>query len=262
MNFSGGTFIKNISVLALAISLPLLAQDQEISLRDFNPGQIKYAGFTLHTDKSVRIESVGGGGDKVVLRTKNNFVDPQNMFAYAWILDASTRELVWRMTPNNTESDWWGEKYNRKFAGKVALQKGEYEIYFSANRPLFLEMEGGYFNLKKLWERVFGDEDWWDENSNQWYVTLSDVDEVFDEEAVNKYQRAQKNSAIISLTGLRDSEESKKGFSLKQKATLRIYAIGEGSDGEMYDFAYIIDANSRERKWSMNESETEPAGGV
>jgi len=262
MNLGGGTFKKIIVAAALFCGWPLLGQDNQISLNKFQPGQIKYAGFTLHSDKSVMVEAVGGGGDKVVRRTKNNFVDPQNMFAYGWILNARTRELVWRMTPGNTESDWWGAKYNRKFEGKVPLKKGEYEIYFSANRPLFLEFEGGYFNLKRLWEKVFGDENWWDENADQWHLNLSGADEIFTEEAVDKYQRAQKNSALISLSGVKDYEDQKKGFSLKKKATLRIYAIGEGFDGEMYDFAYIVDANSRERVWTMDEKDTEHAGGA
>ena len=44
------------------------------------------------------------------------------MFAYAWILDASSREMVWRMTINNTTGDWWG-KWNRTFEEEVSFSK-------------------------------------------------------------------------------------------------------------------------------------------
>jgi hypothetical protein len=262
MQLSAGNHILIRFLIPLLYCLPLRAQDNNITLRDFEPGRIKYAGFTLHTDKSIKIEAIGAGGDRVIRRTKNYFVDPQNLFAYAWIIDAQSRDLKWRMTPNNTESDWWGAEYNRKFDGKVALEKGEYELYYSANRPLFLETEDGYFNLKRLWEKVFGDEDWWRENSNKWYINVSDIDEIYNQEAVDKYQRAVKNSAIVSLSDIGDSEEAKKGFSLRTAAALKIYALGEGVDGEMFDFGYIIDANTRERVWVMEESETENAGGA
>ncbi len=262
MKIGGGTYRFTFYLIPFLFCLSLIAQDSEIEFREFEPGEIKYAGFTLNSDKSIFIEAVGAGGDKTVKRTKNFFVDPMNMFAYAWILDARTRELKWRMTPNNTESDWWGAKYNRKFEGDVSLEKGEYELYYCATRPLFLETEGGYFNLKRLWERVFGDEDWWKDNSDQWHIKVSQVDEVFEKDAVDKYQQAIKSAAIINLTRIGDSDEVKKGFSLKKTATLKIYAIGEGFAGEMYDFCYIVSANSRERKFIMDERNTEPAGGA
>lgn len=242
--------------------MAVIAQNTEVELRRFDPGDVQYKGFSLHTDKSVRITAVGAGGDKTVRRTKNNFVDPMNMFAYAWILDAHSRELIWRMTPNNTESDWWGEKYIRKFSGEVSLKKGEYEVYYGAFRPLFLETNGGYFNLKRLWEKVFGDDDWWRENSEQWYIKVSLVDEVFDREAVEKYQRAIKNNSIVSLTEVKDSEALKKGFSLKKGATLELYAFGEGDSEDMYDYFYIVDAESRERTYIMEYKDTEHAGGA
>jgi hypothetical protein len=242
--------------------LSLYAQEREITLNEFGPDQIKYAGFSLISDRNIVIDAIGAGGDKIIRRTKNNFADPQNMFAYAWIIDSRTRELVWRMTPNNTESDWWGAKYNRKFKGNVHLEKGDYELYFSAFRPVYLAAEDGYFSLKRLWDKVWGDDDWWDENSDEWYVTVGNIDKVFEEEAVKKYQNAVKRSAIINMTNIGDSQNINMGISLKKSIRAKIYAIGEGWDGEMFDFAYIVDADTRERIWEMKEKDTEHAGGA
>lgn len=262
MKLFGGKSSSIPLVLPLLLYLSLHAQDETITIRDFSPNEVKCAGFTLNSDASISVVAIGAGGDKVVRRTRNSFVDPQNMFAYAWIIDARTRELIWRMTPNNTESDWWGAKYNRKFEGEVDLDKGEYELYFSAFPPLFLSTEGGYFSFKNIWEKVFGDENWWEENANEWYVTISNVDKVYQQSDVKKYQKAVKKSAIVSLTGVRDSQQLKKGFSLKKSANLRIYTIGEGFNNEMFDYGYIIDANTRERIWVMEESYTDHAGGA
>jgi len=242
--------------------LSLYAQEHEITLSEFGPDEIKCAGFSLISDRDIVIEAVGAGGDKTIRRTKNNFADPQNMFAYAWIIDSRTRDLVWRMTPNNTESDWWGAKYNRKFEGNVHLEKGDYELYYSAFRPVYLAAEDGYFSLRRLWDKVWGDDDWWDENSDKWYVTVGNVDKVFEEEAVKKYQNAVKRSAIINMTNIGNSQNINMGISLKRPIKVKIYAIGEGWDDEMFDFAYIVDADSRERIWEMKERDTKHAGGA
>ena len=52
------------------------------------------------------------------------------------------------------------------------------------------------------------------------------------------------------------------GFRLKKPADLMIYSIGEGTDGKMFDYGWIIDAKTHERIWMMEEDETEYAGGA
>jgi hypothetical protein len=258
----GGKFNLILILSQMFFFHSILAQEQEIILRDLATDKIICAGFTLNSDKNIAIEAVGAGGEKTIKRTKVNYADPQNMFAYAWIIDSESREMVWRMTPNNTESDWWGAKYNRKFEGEVFLEKGEYELYFSTVRPDYIVTDDGFFSLKGLWNKILGDEDWWEEHAEKWYVTVRNVDRVFDDSAVQKYQNAVKRSAIIEMTHFGEQKSLKKGFSLKKPIRVKVYAIGEGWDGEMYDFAYIIDANSRERIWQMEYHETEHAGGA
>jgi len=43
---------------------------------------------------------------------------------------------------------------------------------------------------------------------------------------------------------------------------VRIYALGEGDETEMYDYAWIVDAGTRRRVWTMRYEDTEPAGGA
>jgi len=40
-----------------------------------------------------------------------------------------------------------------------------------------------------------------------------------------------------------------------------VYALGEGSDGEMFDFGWIENAATGRKVWEMEYRETEPAGG-
>ena len=76
MRLGGGTYKLTLYLSTLFYCLSLFAQDSEIEFRQFEPGEIRYEGFSLRSDKSIIIDAVGAGGDKRVKRTKNNFVDP------------------------------------------------------------------------------------------------------------------------------------------------------------------------------------------
>ncbi len=245
----------------LVLPAIMYGQDNTITISDIREQGIKMYGFTLNTARTVKIAAVGAGGDKEIKRTPNFQVDPQNMFAYAWIINARTRELAWRMTIENTRSDWW-DKYIRKFNGEVPLDKGEYELYFASIKPSYYSYEGGLLGWDKIKHKIFHGDSWWDDLMDKWKVQVEGVDDIFEESAVLKYQNAVKNSAILSLTRVGNAEDVKAGFSVLRPVRLKIYAIGEGYKGQMYDYAYIQDENKNNKIWEMEESETEHAGGA
>jgi hypothetical protein len=249
----------NIFVFALGALSLCTSQDQQIVIDNLSEETFEIAGFTLNSTKTVIIHAIGAGGEKEIKRTKNIHVDTYNMFAYAWILDARSRRMVWRMTVNNTEGDWWN-KNKREFSGAIELPKGEYEVYFSTYKPNYIQH--GALTPDKILDRIFGGDDWWEQSIADWKIELRGVDETFSKNAVTKYQQAVKKSAIINMTHMRNDVNEKAGFSLSQPAMLKIYAIGEGFKSEMYDYAYIIDATSRRRVWEMRGQETEHAGGA
>jgi hypothetical protein len=57
-------------------------------------------------------------------------------------------------------------------------------------------------------------------------------------------------------------ERRHKDFSLSKASDLLVYAVGEGRDGEMYDYGWIEDARSGKTVWKMRYRATEPAGGA
>ncbi len=67
--------------------------------------------------------------------------------------------------------------------------------------------------------------------------------------------------AIAALRRMGDDETRSVEFSLHQPTVLRVYALGEGMDGEMYDYGRIVDAETRRTVWSMEFEETVAAGG-
>jgi hypothetical protein len=237
-----------------------MSQEVTISSTDIGTDGVVVKGFTLETDKSILIEAVGAGGDRKIRRARNMDVDPENLFAYAWILDARSRELKWRMTVNNTESDWW-DKHNRLFKREINLPSGEYELYFSAFKPK-LHFGEGFLGPWDLMKKIIGGDDWWEDNSEKWKVMITGVDDELTDAEVLKYQRALKENAVVNFTQMGDDERHKQGFTLKQAANFKLYALGEGYKREMYDYAYIINANTRERIWEMEMRETDHAGGA
>jgi len=248
-------------LLIIACMTTLNAQDQSLMLEYDRRNEIRFAGFTLLSDRSLKINAVVAGGEKEIKRIKNYQIDPHNLFVYAWIIDASSREIVWRTTINNTEGDWWN-KWNRVFDDEVPFKKGKYEVYLSALREGYIMHEGGFITWGKLMEKIFGNDDWWEENSSEWKIEIQGLDEVIEQDAVKKYQHALKNSAVVDLAESGDRLDKKIGFTVLKPARFDIYAIGEGYEGEMYDYGYIIHAKDREKVWEMTYRKTEHAGGA
>jgi hypothetical protein len=252
-------FLLKISVIILFLQSNLLAQNSTVLIDDIGHDQIYFKGFTLDEDSDVKIEALGTGEDRELKRFYNFMEDKHNLFAYAWILNARSREMVWRMTVGNTDEKGG---LNRLFKDSIQLPKGEYELYFSAVEPKYFSGRSGAFDLDQIISFLFDDEEWLDDHKDDWMVEVTGVGNIFDEKAVEKYQKAVKNSAIISLTEIENSKYVNKGFSLSKTAKLRIYAIGEGYKNDMYDSCWILDANSRKKIWEMKEQDSEYAGGA
>src|SRR5690606_9216345 len=76
------------------------------------------------------------------------------------------------------------------------------------------------------------------------------------------YEHAASADAILALRRVRDDEYRSEGFTLNKPMEVRIYALGEGDGGDMYDYGWIADARTGERVWTMEYHDTERAGGA
>lgn len=65
---------------------------------------------------------------------------------------------------------------------------------------------------------------------------------------------------VVSLIRVGDDELRSQAFRLRRAAEVRIHALGEGRN-ELSDYAWILDAGTRRRVWTMIWSETRDAGG-
>src|SRR5438132_9764947 len=114
-----------ILVMALLVtaSFPAISGERPIiQFKDFTQTEVKAQGFTLPTDGKIHIRALGAGGERGIANSR------ADMFACGWIINADSRELVWKMDRNNTKK----EGKDRRFDGELSLSKGNYEIYFSA----------------------------------------------------------------------------------------------------------------------------------
>jgi CubicO group peptidase (beta-lactamase class C family) len=67
---------------------------------------------------------------------------------------------------------------------------------------------------------------------------------------------------IAQIVQVLDNEDKSVAFSLPASQDVRIFAIGEGQAGEMFDFGWIEDVDKGSRVWEMQEPKTAHAGGA
>jgi hypothetical protein len=61
---------------------------------------------------------------------------------------------------------------------------------------------------------------------------------------------------------MRDHERERVRFDLDKDTQVQIYALGEGTDGEMYDYGWIRNRDSGKTIWQMEYRDTEHGGGA
>ena len=243
---------KKIASILILMKLFLLSQLYIVSADDANtilqiydiyPDQVVMKGFTLNKKLEIEIQATVG------IVEKKNY-----MLSACWILNAENRALVWECSVANSKII--ARKRELKYQGKLNLIKGSYEVYYSLNPTLYLDVDDILNQVFKGSKKS--------RSSQEWGVTVKLSHGEAELQFVHEYIPPQKEPAFVQITKLRDNQLSKKGFSISRPLKLRLYAIGEGSkkNREVYDYGWIIDANSRERIWEMSHRNTEHAGGA
>ncbi len=73
--------------------------------------------------------------------------------------------------------------------------------------------------------------------------------------------RVDTENIILSLTMLGDDESVVEGFALTRPMEVRVLALGEAMNGQLYDYGTILDATTRKPVWQMELHATHHAGG-
>lgn len=218
-----------------SVSLAPLAPKPEpqtvVELTGVGDDQILSQGFTLERAVPLRIYALGEGSGG-------------QMYDYAWIVKADTREPVWEMTYEDTRHAGGANK-NRMSDEIISLEEGSYIVYY----------------------RTDGSHSYQEWNSGapmtpeRWGVTVSTIERKH-RRAVRDYEPSRDSRIVVQVVGVGDSEHRQQPFKVREETDLLVYALGEGTDNEMYDYAWIEDAQLRRPVWQMRYEETVPAGGA
>lgn len=189
-------------------------------------------GFTLKQPLEVRIYALGEGRDN-------------SMFDYGWIMNAKTRKKVWTMDYRDTEHAGGADK-NRLIDEVVRLDKGEYLVHYVT--------DGSHSYRDWNSSAPFDQE--------RWGITLLGAGEDFNANLVGEYQPEADGSVLAQILNVRDDQHKQTSFRMDNNSEVRVYALGEGSHGNMHDYGWIVDTRSGRTVWEMSYRMTEHAGGA
>jgi hypothetical protein len=190
-------------------------------------------GFTLTQPLDVRVYAIG--------EADNN---DETMADYGWILDAGTHHRVWEMDYSKTEHAGGAQK-NRVFDGMVHLAAGTYVVYFRTDGS---HSYGDWNAARPV-------------DAEHWGITLIPSSGKVDHAVVHPYNNRPDATVLAQLVRVRSDESRRRTFRLDREGDVRVFALGEGVNGEMADYAWIEDGGGR-TVWEMTYRLTERAGGA
>ncbi len=203
-----------------------------VDLTRMENDRLEQAGFTLAGPAAIRVVCMGelGHGDR--------FAD------YGWIINAETHETVWEMTRSNAKHAG-GAKKNLIFNGLVRLQPGGYIVYYiTDDSHAYRDWNAGP-----------------PRDPEAWGITVSTEGEGSPMEASRLTGEWDDPGLLAECIRVEDDEDEEESFELEHESKVRIYAIGEGKDGRMFDFGWIENEDGR-KVWRMRYDDTRHAGGA
>lgn len=220
---------------AVKVVEPLdVEKDVIVKLTEMRNDDFKSAGFSLKSDMKVRIYALGeADGEK------------EELADHGWIVNAKTHDRVWTMERSSTYHAGGASK-NRLADDILSLPKGDYLVYY--------ETDGSHAYDDWNASEPFDPE--------HWGITVMGAGESFNSKNVAKYSEENEQGVLVQVIRVKDDKHLKERFTIEKPTKVRIYALGEGRDGEMYDYGWIEDAKNGETVWEMTYKMTSDAGGA
>jgi len=205
-----------------------------ISLRADSPGVSERAAFEVTRPIALEVYAIGE-------------LRKDGAFDYGWIQSADTRRRVWEMEYGHT-AEAGGARKNRMVRDTIGLPAGRYVAYFVSDDSHDPEEWNGVPPF----------------DPGFWGLTLRVIDPAARASVREIVWDPVPAQTIVSLTRIGNDELRTAGFTLRRPLEVRVYVLGEGNDpqGEMEDYAWIVNAATRRRVWAMTYDGTEAAGGA
>ncbi|MCZ6767166.1 MAG: hypothetical protein O7D32_09580, partial [bacterium] len=209
-----------------------LRKDVLISVTELERNRYEKFSLTLDRDLDLQIYAIGEA-------------NKEGNYDASWIIDTRTNRKVWEFNYRRTEHAG-GARKNRVYKNTISLPKGSYAVFVVSD-------DSHHFDD---WNRRPPDDPFF------WGLTIQLEDPKMARYAkVGEYTEPTMENVVVEFIRMSNNEFESKGFAVKKATEFRIYAIGEGRKGDMYDYSWIVDANRREVVWEMEYRKTEHAGG-
>jgi hypothetical protein len=169
-----------------------------------------------------------------------------DMADYGWIMNASTREIVWDMNRERNMHAGGADK-NRMVEGTVRLDKGEFIVYYSTDDS-----------------HSYADWNSGPPHEQDYYGITLWVSKKEDLSKVSLFEPGtyKNDKVVVEIVQVRDDERLNESFTLDKDTKLRVFALGEGDDGDMVDYGWIKNTETGKVVWEMTYRNTENAGGA
>ena len=259
-------YIRAFLVLLFFTGLvSIKAQSKEIKVKYINPGTVDMNAFKLSTEGKIKISGKGAllpGYDDEYVDSKgtNRYINENtNFIVYGWILNSSTRSVVWSVK-EKFKSASEKPKGIFSFNEEITLKPGEYEVYFTG----MFDFENGINFNNNWWRQIFSiDSDNYKRRDLEGLgLTLSAPASLLSETNIEGVVDRYNSRAVVNLIRAGDSKNLNKGFSLKAETKLKVYALGEAQDESSYDYAWIYNVKNNKKVWDLNYRVSKHAGGA
>lgn len=235
--FAWGLVIRPRDPAQLALVTPFDYRDPYVhaviaSLTRVGDDEGRSAGFALTRPLDVLVRAVGEGR-------------ADQMFDYGWIQNADTRETVWAMRYRSTEP-----------AGGAAKNRVEEQL---------LSLPAGRYTVHYVTDGSHSFDDW---NSappsrpEEWGVVVAAAEGGVPKGAVTPFDADSDPGVVARIQRVGNNASESRRFELERETQLLVVAVGEGTQGEMYDHGWITEAGSGRTVWEMRYEATESAGGA
>jgi len=142
------------------------------------------------------------------------------------------------------------------------IETNQTRVYIKGDTITTRIYNDGEHAVEHYFDGVLGD---YEEKKAKHEEALRELDKQLKELNLEKFENIpglqSGSDFLIVMDQLGDGVKVKTQFELKDTRQVHIYAIGEGMQGMMYDYGWIIDKSSGKMVWKMMFSKTEHAGG-
>ncbi|MBI4548406.1 MAG: hypothetical protein HY707_10520 [Ignavibacteriae bacterium] len=204
-----------------------------VQLTHIGDDESRNASFKLKNETQLRVYALGERGHS-----------RRQMADYGWIINTTTREKVWTMDVERTQHAGGAEK-NRMIDEAIMLPHGTYTVYYQTDDSHAYDD----WNAQPPFD------------PEHWGITIYGEGTNFSLADVEKNITPRETGIIAQIARVTDNANRSEKFRLDKPTRIRVYAIGEGQNREMFDYGWIQHAVTGQIIWEMTYSMTFHAGG-